>query len=137
MKLAYDECSKPVCLAVELLQAVEELTFSAVGGKAAIAVANNPQTPAAHLITVALEGRLCEGLSMFLGWFVSGLRRPDCRSQEFWQLADNVVEAMKVLLMVAQGSSLLQQVQAQLIDAGEPVTACQAAEEPRNGVSVD
>lgn len=52
-------------------------------------VANNRQTPIGHLITVALEGRLCQGLSMSLGWFVYGLARPDCRSEEYWQLAED------------------------------------------------
>eukprot|EP00877_Chromochloris_zofingiensis_P005229 jgi/Chrzof1/14707/Cz09g12230.t1 len=126
MKLAFDKCSRPVCLAVEHLK---DVTFDAGQAAKRQLGANNPQNPAGHLLTMALEWRLCEGLSTFLGWFVSGLERPDCRSEEFWQLADTIVEAMTGMLMLAdllaQGRSqcLFQQVQAQLVDADEPVTS--------------
>lgn len=49
------------------------------------------------------------------------------------------MEAITLLLMLAQESSqrLFEQVQAQLVDAGEPVTTLHAAEVPRSGLSAD
>lgn len=119
LQLAHDQCATPVWCARQVLRVVvasrrADERFGTSSGSA----------PDGQLITKALHAGLPRSLSRFLQWLLSGLKESDFPN-EAWELGANLAETVAELLhLAAQSQCLLDQVQAQLSEAGRRQFAC-------------
>lgn len=77
MRLAHEQCSKPVSRCLHTLRDLATDGDVPLGGKHVGAHVGNKDQFAQLLITTALEARLLTGLSMLLGWLLPGLKGPE------------------------------------------------------------